>query len=61
MSYEKIKEQIDEFEKAIPIMENIRDAQTIDRFKFTNQEQNALDFTIDCLKATLESLRQEIK
>jgi len=58
---ELMKEQIIEFEKAILIMENIKDSQSIERFKFTNQERSAIDFSIDCLKSILESIKQELK
>jgi hypothetical protein len=55
MANEKVSEK--DFEESILIIKNMIEAQTIERFKFTDTETGALDFAIRTLQATLDEIK----
>jgi hypothetical protein len=56
MSSEKIVDTREKFKESLLIVQNILEAEKIQRFKFTPKEISTLTFITDLLKANLKEL-----
>lgn len=57
MRQEEILEKVEEMKEASLFLKNIISGIKIDRFKFTEKERLALEFSIDFLNASIEQLQ----
>ena len=57
---DELKEKIEEIEEAMLYLKNIKEGSDIGRFKFTNKESQALEFSIDFLDANLKTFKEEL-
>lgn len=58
MAQDKITEKKEDFSSALLIIQNMTEAEKIERFKFTPKEQSALYFVVDLLTAHLKELER---
>jgi hypothetical protein len=55
---EKLSEKREDFFSVLLLIENLLEAEKIERFKFTQKEQSALLFVIDLLNIHLKELQR---
>lgn len=60
MEKTELEEKIKEIEEAVFYLTNIDEGSVIGRFKFTNKETQALEFSIDFLNANLTTFKEEL-